>query len=135
MLVASAAKKKLIFLTEWVISPDRGKGQSREDQLMRKCARIICASTLSLLGVASALAQVTLDVTQLTCGQFVTYKVADPHHIALWISGYYHGTRSDPVIDTEELTAKKTKVEEYCFKNMDVPLLNAVEAVLGSEKK
>ena len=87
------------------------------------------------LGAQSpANAQVMLDVSKITCGQFVTYKVAAPHHIALWISGYHHGTRSDPIVDTQELTAKKTKVEEYCFKNSDEPLLKAVETVLGEKK-
>ena len=87
-----------------------------------------------LVAQPSANAQVVLDVSKITCGQFVTYKVADPHHIALWISGYYHGTRSDPILDTQELTAKKTKLEEYCFKHTDEPLLKAVETVLGEKK-
>jgi hypothetical protein len=90
--------------------------------------------TFVLAAQSSANAQVVLDVSKITCGQFVTYKVADPHHIALWISGYYHGTHSDPILDTQELTAKETKIEEYCFKHSDEPLLKAVETVMGEKK-
>ena len=95
---------------------------------------VLLLSIFALGGQSPVNAQVMLDVSKITCGQFVTYKVADPHHIALWISGYYHGTRSDPILDTQELTAKKTKVEEYCFKHTDEPLLKAVETVLGEKK-
>jgi hypothetical protein len=82
----------------------------------------------------AALAQVTLDVSKINCEQFVAYKVADPQHIAIWISGYYHGKRGDPIIDTQELTKNTTKLQDYCFKHSEIPLLEAVEAALGPGK-
>ena len=81
----------------------------------------------------SAGAQVLLDVSKITCWQFVTYKVTNPRLIAIWVSGYYHGKRGDTVVDTQDIEAKADKVEEYCTKNPDVPMMDAVETVLGAK--
>ena len=81
----------------------------------------------------SASAQVLLDVSKITCWQFVTYKVTNPRLIAIWVSGYYHGKRGDTVVDTQDIEAKADKVEEYCTKNPDVPMMDAVETVLGAK--
>jgi acid stress chaperone HdeB len=81
----------------------------------------------------SASAQVLLDVSKITCWQFVTYKVTNPRLIAIWVSGYYHGKRGDTVVDTQDIQAKADKVEEYCTKNPDVPMMDAVETVLGAK--
>ena len=87
--------------------------------------------TLALAGSLPALAQVTLDVSKITCWQFATYKVASPQFIAIWVSGYYSGTRGNTVIDTEGLVAKVSKMQDYCSKNPDVPFMQAVETILG----
>ena len=81
----------------------------------------------------SAGAQVLLDVSKITCWQFVTYKVTNPRLIAIWVSGYHHGKRGDTVVDTQDLEAKADKIEEYCTKNPDVPMMDAVETVLGAK--
>jgi|SoimicMinimDraft_17_1059745.scaffolds.fasta_scaffold34295_2 hypothetical protein len=101
---------------------------------MKTCATAILAVGLALTDPMVATAQVTLDVSKINCEQFITYKVADPQHIAIWISGYYHGTRGDPIVDTQGLVANTTKLQNYCFKHSDAPLMEALEAVLGSGK-
>ena len=84
-----------------------------------------------LLSVATpAVSQVMLDVSKITCWQFVTYKVTNPKYIAVWVSGYHHGKRGDTVIDTQKLLANTEKLEAYCTKNPDVPMLEAAEATL-----
>jgi hypothetical protein len=47
------------------------------------------------------------------------------------VSGYYHGTRGEMVIDTQQLAANADKLVNYCLKNPDVALLTAVETALG----
>jgi acid stress chaperone HdeB len=88
-----------------------------------------------ILGVnANAHAQVIVDLSKMTCKQFVTYKVANPKSIAIWLSGYYHGTRKELLLDTQELDARAQAVQDYCFENPEEPLLQAVEKVVGSAK-
>src|SRR5262245_66373721 len=66
------------------------------------------AISLGLLVVGSSPlgAQVTLDVSKLTCDQFAMYKVTNPKYLAVWLSGYDHGRRGDAVIDMQQVVAK-----------------------------
>jgi acid stress chaperone HdeB len=90
--------------------------------------------SLALLLVASPplSAQVVIDVAKIDCHQFATYKVAHPDRIAIWLNGYFHGKRGDMIVDTQELDESTDKVKEYCIKNPDVLLMQAVETLFGS---
>ena len=85
----------------------------------------------ALLFSGDAQAQVVVDVSKITCDQFATYKIANPDYIAIWLSGYYHGTRGDMKIDIQTLKADATKVENYCLSKPDLLLVQAVKTVLG----
>jgi len=87
---------------------------------------------LSLCAPTSA--QVTLDVSKITCWQFATYKITNPQLISVWVSGYFHGKAGDTMIDPPTLVANAAKMQEYCTKNPDVPFMQAVETVLGPNK-
>jgi acid stress chaperone HdeB len=77
-------------------------------------------------------AQVTINVAKIDCQQFATYKIAHPDRVAIWLNGYFHGKRGDLTVDTQELAGNTDKLQEYCLKNPDVPLMQAVEALFGS---
>ncbi len=79
-------------------------------------------------------AQVMLDLSKVTCNQFVKYQVANPKFIAMWLSGYFHGKRGSTMIDTQKLIADADAVEDYCFKNPQAPLMPAVEKIVGTGK-
>jgi acid stress chaperone HdeB len=89
---------------------------------------------LALLLVASspARAQVMLDVSKITCWQFATYKVASAEHIAIWLNGYFHGTRGDLMVDTQDLDRQTSEIQQYCIKHGDMPLMQAVDTLLGA---
>lgn len=87
---------------------------------------------LLLIAISPLNAQVAIDVAKITCQQFATYKVANPDRIAIWLNGYFHGKRGDMIIDTQELDESTDKVKEYCIKNPDVLLMQAVETLFGS---
>jgi acid stress chaperone HdeB len=86
---------------------------------------------IPLLFSVDGKAQVVVDVSKITCDQFATYKVENPKYIAIWIDGYYHGTRGDMKVDIQTLSADAKKVEVYCLSKPDVPLVQAVKTVLG----
>ena len=101
---------------------------------MNKIMTIASGLALALAASAPATAQVTLDVSKITCWQFATYKIANPNYIAVWVSGYFHGKVGDTTIDPPAVLANATKMQEYCTKNPDVPFMQAVETVLGPNK-
>ncbi|ODS00673.1 hypothetical protein AUC68_13805 [Methyloceanibacter methanicus] len=84
-----------------------------------------------LLAISPAGAQVVLDVSQLTCGQFARHKVADPKLIAAWLSGFQNGKSDDTLVDTEKLDADTDKLRTFCFSNPDMPVMEAVEKIVG----
>jgi hypothetical protein len=84
----------------------------------------------SFLLCSSAIAQTSIDVEKMTCEQFNAFRIADPERIAIWLSGYYHGTRKDPVLQVQSLQDNYSKVREFCFENRKRQLLDAVQRVL-----
>ena len=90
------------------------------------------AAALAVTSVAPA--QVMLDLTKVTCDQFIKYQVANPKFIAMWLSGYFHGKRGDTTIDTQKLIADADAVESYCFKHAEALLMPSVEAIVGGQQ-
>ncbi len=85
---------------------------------------------LSVSSGATASAQVTIDVSKITCNQFALYKVSDPETIAVWIHGYYSGKQGNTVVEVEKLKANVKKLRDYCLENPDTNLLEAVDTLL-----
>jgi len=79
-------------------------------------------------------AQVTLDVSKITCEQFWLRKVADPDKVALWISGYINGKRGNTVIDTQQLERNVRGLTEYCRENYQMTVMQAVETLINQKK-
>jgi acid stress chaperone HdeB len=90
---------------------------------------IALGSVLALETVPPARAQVTLDVTKITCEQYNGYKVTNPQNIAIWLSGYYHGKRGDTTLDSQGLVAYAKKLRDYCFRNRQTLVMQAVETL------
>ena len=90
--------------------------------------------TLALESVPAARAQVTLDISKVTCDQFHAYKITNPQNIAIWVNGYYHGKRSDVTLDTQRLVENARKLRDYCRRNRQTLVLDAVETLFGKER-
>ncbi len=100
-----------------------------------KRASVCLVGALILTNVpATAPAQVTIDVAKITCDQYIRQSVASPNSIALWLSGYRHGLARSTLVDSETLKGGGEKFFDYCIKNRQMSLLQAVDNVLGPEK-
>ena len=78
-----------------------------------------------------AQAEVTLDVSKLTCEQFLGYKLATSEKIAAWLSGYHNGKRGNTSLGVHGLIANAKKLRSYCTRNSQTLVMDAVETVLG----
>ena len=100
-----------------------------------RCKPIGLVLSSIVFATVSAQAQVKVDVTRITCGEFVARpsKIATPLYLAAWISGYYHAKRNDRNLDLQAFEENMNKVQNYCYdeKNLKVPVMEAVETVLG----
>ena len=92
---------------------------------------VLSGLIFALQTAPAARAQVTLDVAKITCEQFTGYKITNPQNIAMWLSGYYNGTRGNTTLDTQGLNANAKKLSSYCIKNPKMLVMQAVETVLG----
>ena len=101
------------------------------ERTMSELKPLLLGSMFALLVVSAAPAQVTIDVSKITCDQYVLDKVTDFRTITAWLHGFYSGRRNNTVIDVQELERIADKVEEYCRSHRDMALMQAVETTLG----
>ncbi len=98
---------------------------------MIKTTISILSSIFLCLLISAAKAQVTIDVSKITCQQFRSYAITDPNNIALWLSGYYNGQRNNTIIKVETFKENLKKVKDYCITHPSVTVMQSVEALLG----
>ena len=98
-------------------------------------ARLLLTSALFVLAqVTAPQAQVTVDVSKITCEQF---KLQDPFpskYVALWLSGYYNGKRNNTIIGTGSMDENEQKIDLYCLQHREMTVMDAVKNVLGLDK-
>lgn len=99
-----------------------------------KVRLLMAAALLAVLPPATSQAQVTVDVAKITCRQFLLDSVAPTKSVAIWLSGYYHGKHGGTVLDMAALQRETDKLSDYCRLNLDVTVMDAVEAALAVSK-
>ena len=122
-----------------------------------RCTPIVTGLVLSsiVFATVSTQAQVSIDVSKITCDEYVHDKIPTPDFvsfsavgslearsmlsrwlIAAWLSGYYHAKRNNWIIDLASFEDNVSKLTNYCYdeKNFKVPIMEAVEQVLGGRK-
>ena len=134
-------------MPQWVTSKHDGEFQARRKAMldwigekMPTTSRFLSALAvalgliLALERVPPAQAQVTLDVSKITCEQYNAYKITNPQNIAIWVNGYYHGKRGDVTLDTQRLVENARKLRDYCRRNRQTLVLEAVETLFAKER-
>lgn len=83
---------------------------------------------LLVIFAQAAPAQVTVDVSKITCEQFNVLPKADS--VAVWLSGYYHGQRRDSVIDMNKFEDNVRNIRAMCriADNFKRPVIELVES-------
>src|SRR6476646_2271397 len=74
-------------------------------------SKLVAGSLFAVVASASPLhAQMSLDVSKITCDQFVHHKIGNPRMIAAWLSGYYNAKRDNLTIDLQNVEATADKI-------------------------
>jgi len=98
-----------------------------------KALAVLCL--VAIVGsVRPAAAQVTLDLSKVTCDQWAGYKITNPQNIAFWLSGYHHGRRSETLVDTQGLAASTQKLRDFCLVNPQIPVMDAAQKLFVTDK-
>jgi acid stress chaperone HdeB len=93
---------------------------------------IVFGTWLALVGLQAAQAQVTIDITKITCEQFLGSKITDSHTFGIWLNGYVNGARGKTLI--EPLAPGHIALVNYCESHMDMLVLDAAQNVFGAYK-
>jgi acid stress chaperone HdeB len=88
---------------------------------------VTAALVLGLCAVSAARAQVTVDISKITCEQFILHKITDPDRIVFWLSGYFNGKRDNTIIDTHSFEENANKMRSYCRANFKATVMQAAE--------
>jgi acid stress chaperone HdeB len=92
---------------------------------------VVGALLFCLVSASGASAQIMIDVSRITCEQFLKDTVTVPDNIAYWLGGYYDGRRGNTEFDVDVLKHNVSKLEDYCVHHQDVTVMNAVETLLN----
>ena len=85
---------------------------------------------LAILGAAPAQAAV-LDLSTMTCKQFIESDKDTIGTMLTWMDGWYKGDEDTAIIDTDVFVANARKFGAYCAANPTISIVNAAEEVLG----
>jgi acid stress chaperone HdeB len=107
--------------------------QAPMESIMKSSVSILFAAALTLpLGLASVPAHaVVLDLSTMTCKQFIDGGDDTIKMVLTWMDGWYKGDSDEAIIDTDVFVENAKKFGTYCGKNPTMSIVNAAEAVLG----
>jgi acid stress chaperone HdeB len=92
---------------------------------MRK--RLIVAALVAAFVGADAKAQTVIDMTMITCKQYLESDTDRQDIIASWMSGYFNAARNNAVLDTTRFERNKATVTSYCKRNRAETLMSAIQ--------
>jgi acid stress chaperone HdeB len=97
--------------------------------------RLLLTSFFVFVQITAPRAQVTVDVSKITCEQLLMQRLPAPsHEVVVWLSGYYNGKRNTTIIEPEALDKNEEKVDFYCNLHRETTVMDAVKNVLGLDK-
>ena len=74
---------------------------------------------------------VVLDLSTMTCKQFVESSPDEIKMVLTWMDGWYKGDSDEAIIDTEVFVANAKKFGAFCGANPTISIVNAAEKILG----
>jgi acid stress chaperone HdeB len=98
---------------------------------------IIMKTTVSMLfAIALVLCSlpahaVVLDLSTLTCKQFVEGGDDEIKMVLTWMDGWYKGDEDEAIIDTDVFVDNAKKFGAFCAANPTISIVNAAEKILG----
>ena len=105
------------------------RSQVTLEMIMKTTGALLVAAGLAL-SPAPANA-VVLDLSTMTCKQFIEGGEDTIKMVLTWMDGWYKGDSDKAIIDTDVFVANARKFGTYCGKNPTISIVNAAEEILG----
>src|SRR5262245_10294053 len=85
-------------------------------------ALLVAASQLSM-------AQINVEMNQITCGRWLAYSPDERDFVRFWMSGYYNAAANSNVLNYERFQNNSAKIAAYCKKNRSKTLPTAIKNI------
>ena len=92
---------------------------------------LAAASTFSLALSSVPAHAVVLDLSTMSCKQFIEGGDDEIKMVLTWMDGWYKGDSDEAIIDTEVFVANAKKFGAYCAAHPTISIVNAAEEILG----
>ena len=74
---------------------------------------------------------VVLDLSTMTCKQFLESGDDGIKMVLTWMDGWYKGDSDEAIIDTDVFVNNAKKFGTFCAANPNISIVNAAEKILG----
>jgi acid stress chaperone HdeB len=88
-------------------------------------------AALLIFGFTPASHAVVVDLSKMTCQEFLATNKDEIRIIWAWLDGYYRDEQDPPIIDTNMLTENLKKLDDYCAANPTIGLITATNKLFG----
>ena len=68
-------------------------------------------------------------MARLGCAELTKLGFQDFAGLTMWLSGYYNARHGNTIIDIETLAAQKRGLQDYCLRNLKVPVMQAIDTL------
>ena len=90
-------------------------------------AGFAAALALALPLAAPALAQVTIEMSEISCKDFAGYDAETQDFIGNWMRGFWMSSKNLTVIDSRYVKRNTEKIARYCKKLPKARLMDAIQ--------
>ena len=87
------------------------------------------AATLLVAASQQSVAQISVDMNQITCGGWLGYSPEQRDFVRFWMSGYYNAAADSNVLNYDRFQRNSAKIAAYCKKNKSKTLPTAIKNV------
>jgi len=90
---------------------------------------LLVATTLLAAASQPSVAQISVDMNQITCGGWLGYSPEQRDFVRFWMSGYYNAAADSNVLNYDRFQSNSAKITTYCRKNKSKTLPTAIKNI------
>jgi HdeA/HdeB family len=88
---------------------------------------LFVVATLLVATSSPSVAQIRVDMNQITCGGWLGYSPENRDFVRFWISGYYNAAANSNVLNYDRFQSNSAKVAAYCKRHKSKTLPTAIK--------
>lgn len=88
---------------------------------------VLAGFAIAFSMTAPANAQVTIEMSEITCKDFAGYDAETQDFIGNWMRGYWMSSKNLTVIDSKYVKRNTAKIARYCKKLPKSKLMDAIQ--------